>query len=262
MRIAVCIKQVPATHEVSIDPETKRIQREGIASELNPFDLYAVEQAVRLVAEVGGEVVALSMGPRQAQASLREAMAMGADRAVLLSDRAFAGSDTWATSYALACGIRSLGAVDLVLCGKQAIDGDTAQVGPGIAAHLGWPQVTYVSAMTDVSAERIVVKRMNEEGYEVVELTLPGVMTVVKDINVPRVPTLPSVLASRRADVPVRTAEAVGADPEQLGLGGSPTRVVKINPPPPRQGKTEVVEGTAAECARRIVHELRRRSIV
>jgi electron transfer flavoprotein beta subunit len=262
MRIVVCIKQVPATHEVSIDPETKRIQREGVEAVLNPFDLYAIEQGVQLVEQLGGECVAISMGPRQAEAALREALSMGADRAILLSDKAFAGSDTWATSYALSCAIRHVGDVELVLCGKQAVDGDTAQVGPGIAAHLGWPQVTYVSAMSDVTGRRLVVARMNEDGFETLEVDLPAVLTVVKDLNVPRVPTLRSCRAAHKAQIPIRTAAEIAADPDRLGLGGSPTRVVRIAPPPPRRGKTMTLTGTPRQCAERIVRELRGRSVL
>jgi electron transfer flavoprotein beta subunit len=262
MKIVVCVKQVPATHEVSIDPETKRIRREGVEAEMNPFDLYAVEQGVQLVERLGGETIAVSMGPPQAEAALREALSMGVDRAVLLSDKAFAGSDTWATSYALACAVGYVGDVDLVLCGKQAIDGDTAQVGPGIAAHLGWPQVTYVSAMPEASAGRLVVARMNEEGCETVEVRLPAVLTVVKDLNVPRVPTLRSCLAARKAEVPVVKAETIGAETDRLGLHGSPTRVVRIAPPPPRSGGTQIITGTARQCAETIVKELRNRSVL
>lgn len=262
MKIVVCIKQVPGTTEVSIDPETKRLVREGVEAVLNPFDLYAVEEAVKLAEEKGGSTLVLSMGPPQAEVSLREALACGADEAILLSDKTFAGSDTWATSYALACAIRKIGDVDLVICGKQAVDGDTAQVGPGIAAHLGWPQATYVSHCEPVSQEALRVCRMHEDGHDVVEIDLPAVLTVVKDINQPRVPTLLSCLASRKADLEIWTAEDLGADAAVLGLKGSPTRVVKTNPPPPRENETVVISGDAGDCAARLVHELRVRSLV
>lgn len=262
MKIVVCIKQVPATHEVSIDPETKRLKRESVEAEVNPFDLYAIEEGLRLRERFGGEVVALSMGPPQAQWALREALSMGVDRGLLLSDKAFAGSDTWATSYALARAVETVGAVDLVLCGKQAIDGDTAQVGPGIAAHLGWPQATYVSHVQDAGAKHLTVTRMNEDGHDVVQIDLPAVLTVVKDINTPRVPKLRDCRTALRAEVPVLTADAVRAEPARIGLDGSPTRVVKINPPPPRGGKTLVLDGPPAETARRLVHELRMKSLV
>ncbi|MBT4816191.1 MAG: electron transfer flavoprotein subunit beta/FixA family protein [Lentisphaerae bacterium] len=262
MRIVVCVKQVPAINEVSIDPETKRLKREGVESVMNPFDLYALEVALRMREQVGGSVIALSMGPKQAMRTVREAIAVGADSGVLLSDRAVAGSDTWATSYAIASTVRHLGNVDLVICGKQAVDGDTAQVGPGIAAHLRWPQVTYVSHVSAVSNTALTLARMHEEGSTVLEVTLPAVLTVVKGINQPRVPTLVSVLASRGADVPVLSAADIGADPERLGLNGSPTRVVKTGPPPPRAADTVILDGPARDAARRIVHELRMQSLV
>jgi electron transfer flavoprotein beta subunit len=262
MRIVVCIKQVPAVSQVSIDPETKRLKREGVEAVLNPFDLYAVEQAVLLREQFGGEAIALSMGPRQAENSVREAMSMGCDRGILLSDRAFAGSDTWATSYALACAIRTLGEVDLVICGKQAVDGDTAQVGPGVAAHLQWPQVTYVSKIREAAADNLVVERMHEDGADVLAVQLPAVITVVKDLNVPRVPTLRSVMRARRTPVPILGADQVGAKNDFLGLEGSPTRVVKTSPPPPRTGTTVVLDGTAEEAARRVIHDLRMQSLV
>ena len=262
MRIVVCVKQVPASSQVTIDPETKRLKREGVAAEMNPFDLYALEEALLLREKLGGRVMALSMGPKQAEATLRECLSMGADEAVLLTDRAFAGSDTWATSYALARAVEALGDTDLVLCGKQAIDGDTAQVGPGLAAHLGWPQVTYVSDVRQTEATHLVVERMNEEGFDVVEVRLPAVLTVVKDINTPRVPTLRACRAARRATVTTLTAQQVNADPANLGLGGSPTRVVKVGPPPARRRKTLVLDGPSESSAERLVHELRMHSIV
>src|SRR5665648_1119776 len=161
MKIVVCIKQVPATNDAKIDPETKRIIREDTKAILNPFDTYAVEEGVQLRDKFGGEVIALSMGPPKAEESLREAISVGVDRAILLSDRAFGGSDTWATSYALAKAIEKIGDVDLVICGKQSIDGDTAQVGPGIAAHLGWLQAAYVMAVEEISSSSIRVKRLS-----------------------------------------------------------------------------------------------------
>jgi len=262
MRIVVCIKQVPATNDASIDPETKRIVREGVKAILNPFDTYAVEEGVLLRERFGGEVVALSMGPPKAEAVLREAVSQGADRAVLLSHRAFGGSDTWATSYALACAIRTLGGADLVICGKQAVDGDTAQVGPGIAAHLGWPQATHVMKVRDATPQTLTAVRMHEDGYDVCELPLPAVITVVKDINQPRVPTLKGRLASQKITIPVWTPETIGADTAKIGLDGSPTRVVKTEPPPARHKATRRIEGTADACAAELVRELRKRSLV
>lgn len=262
MKIVVCIKQVPATSEAKIDLETKRIVREGLNAVLNPFDTYAVEEGVRLRDKFGGEVIVLSMGPEKAMSSLREAISVGADRGILLSDRAFGGSDTWATSYSLAKAIEKIGDVDLVICGKQAIDGDTAQVGPGIAAHLDWVQATYVMKVEDVSSKSIKVKRMHEDGYDICELDFPAVLTVVKDINTPRVPTLKGRLASNKAEIPIWKPSDIGAEIEKIGLNGSPTRVVKTSPPPQKSGVTKRIEGSPEECAKQLVHELRIRSIL
>jgi len=262
MKIVVCIKQVPATTEAKIDPETKRIVREGLKAILNPFDNYAVEEGVKLRDKFGGEVVVLSMGPEKALLSLREAISVGADRAVLLSDRAFGGSDTWATSYTLAKAIKKIGDVDLVICGKQAIDGDTAQVGPGIAAHLDWVQATYVMGVEEANSKSIKVKRMHEDGYDICEIDFPAVLTVVKDINTPRIPTLKGRLASLKIEIPVWGPSDIGADVGKLGLDGSPTRVVKALPPPPRNTVTKTIEGSPKDCAKQLVRELRLRSIL
>ena len=262
MRIVVCIKQVPATNDAKIDPETKRIVREGMKAILNPFDTYAIEEGVLLKTQFGGEVIVLSMGPEKAEFSLREAISAGADRAVLLNDRAFGGSDTWATSYALSKAIQKIGNVDLVICGKQAIDGDTAQVGPGIAAHLDWVQATYVMAVEKMTLSCITVKRMHEDGYDICELALPAVITVLKDINIPRVPTLKGRLAANRSEIPVWHPDDIGAEADKIGLNGSPTRVVKTQAPAPRHSSTMKIEGDPRESALQLVRELRLRSIL
>ncbi len=277
MKIVVCIKQVPGTNDAKIDPETKRIIREGIKATTNPFDSYALEEAVRIKERIGGEVIALSMGPPRADIVLREAISVGADRGILLSDRAFGGSDTWATSYALSKAVEKIGGVDLVICGKQAIDGDTAQVGPGIAAQLGWAQATYVMAISDIAkdgpaegsagepgragAGSFLARRMHEDGYDICRVRMPAVVTVVKDINQPRIPTLKGRLAAQKGEVVVWTAVDIGAEPGKIGLDGSPTRVVKTNPPPARQGATLKVTGTASECAEVLLRKLRSMSL-
>ncbi|HBQ64414.1 MAG TPA: electron transfer flavoprotein subunit beta [Clostridiales bacterium] len=262
MRIVVCVKQVPATNDARIDPETKRIVREGVKAILNPFDTYAVEEAVLLRNRFGGEVIVISMGPEKALASLREAISVGADRAILLSNRAFGGSDTWATSYVLARAIQKIGQVDLVICGKQAVDGDTAQVGPGIAAHLDWLQATNVNHVEDVTDRDMKVTRMHEDGYDVCELAFPAVLTVVKGINIPRVPTLRGRLASLKSEIPVWGPADIGTDIDKIGLEGSPTRVVKTEPPKPRSTATKKISGAAVDCAIELVRELRLRSIL
>lgn len=261
MNIIVCIKQVPDTTEVRINPETNTLVREGVASIINPFDLYALEEGVRLREARGGKVTVISMGPPQVEAALRETIALGADEAVLLCDRAFAGADTWATSYTLARAISRLEHFDLVICGKQAIDGDTAQVGPGIATLLDIPQAACVRKIIDISGETIRLERMVEEGYEVIEGRLPMLITVVKDINQPRLPSLKGKLKAKKTEIPVWGAEALEADPERLGLKGSATQVVRIFSPPARGGG-ELFTGEAAEAAAGLVAALRKAGVV
>jgi len=255
MHIVVCVKQVPDTARVRIDPDTGTLVRAGVPSVLNPPDTFAIEAAVRLREMLGGTVTALSMGPAQAEAVLREAVARGCDEGVLLSDRAFAGSDTWATSYALACAVRRMGDVRLVFCGKQAIDGDTAQVGPGLAAQLGWPQATYVRDISQAGEESLTVERLTDSGNEVVRVRLPAVLTVLKDLNLPRLPSLVSQMRGRRCPVPVWRAADLGAEPGLVGLSGSPTRVMKVRTPPPR-GECAMLDGDPERVARRLVELL------
>ncbi len=252
MKICCCIKQVPATTEVKIDPETKTLVREGVDSQINPFDLYALEEAVRTrekMIEAGEEssVTVITMGPPQAEDALREAITLGADDAVLLSDVAFKGADTWCTSYALAMALKKL-VPDVVFCGMQAIDGDTGQVGPGIAVHLNYAQAAYVAEIQSVDGKKMVAKRLIEEGYEVVEVKLPVVLTVVKEINEPRTPSLRGKMNAKKAEVPTWGAADIEAPEDRLGLLGSPTQVVKVMTPPCRSGG-EKLEGEPAELA-------------
>jgi electron transfer flavoprotein beta subunit len=240
MNIVVCIKQVPDTVDVKIDPKTNTLVREGVVSVINPFDMYAIEEGVRLKERFGGKVTVITMGPPQAQDALRDALSLGIDEAILLSDRAFAGSDTWATSMVLSRAIEKLGDVDLIICGKQASDGDTAQVGPGIAAHLNLPQATYVRKVdtvhVDTAPKMMVVERLLEEGYEMVELSLPALITVVKEINEPRMPSLKGKMRAKSAQIPVWTNKELGIEAAQMGLTGSPTQVMKIFTPPHKEG--------------------------
>ncbi|MDF1536187.1 MAG: electron transfer flavoprotein subunit beta/FixA family protein [bacterium] len=231
MNIVVCIKQVPDTTKVKINPETNTLMREGVDSIINPFDMYAIEEAVRLREAHGGTVTALTMGPPQAESALREAISLGVDEACLVSDRAFAGSDTWATAYTLAAAVSRLGQVDLILCGKQAIDGDTAQVGPSLADQLGIPFVAFVRKIRSVDSGEMVVERTFEEGYELVSMPLPGLMTVVKEINEPRLPSLKGKMRAKKAEIRTFAREDLEVQDPCLGLDGSPTRVVKIFSP-------------------------------
>jgi len=256
LNIIVCIKQVPDTTEVKINPETGTLIREGVPSIVNPFDTYAIEESLRLKEKFGGKVTVISMGPPQAVEALKEAVAMGADEAVLLSDRAFAGSDTWATAYTLSRAIRKLGAFDVILCGKQAIDGDTGQVGPGIARQLGVTQLTYVFKIQKLEPEArtIAVERLLEEGREVVEARLPVLLTVVKDINQPRYPTFLGIRRATKMQIPVwGAADLADVDTSKLGLKGSPTQVVKIFSPPKREGKVDMISADSLDQAAAIL---------
>jgi len=252
MDIIVCIKQVPETTEVRINPETNTLIREGVKSIINPFDMYAIEEGVRLKEKFGGKVTVITMGPPQAEAALREAISLGADEGILICDRAFAGSDTWATSYTLSGAIKKLGDFDLILCGKQASDGDTAQVGPGISAHLDIPQVTYVKKIEEVKDKLMRVERMMEEGYEIIETPLPAVLTVVKEINEPRLPSLKGMMKAKSAQIVHWSQKELNLDPQSIGLCGSPTQVMKIFTPPQRTGG-QILQGEISEVASKLV---------
>ena len=228
MNIVCCIKQVPNTAEVKIDPETNTLIRAGVESIANPYDIVALEAALAIKDRHGGMVIAISMGPPQAEEVLREAVALGADEGILLSDRAFAGADTLATGYTLMKAIEKIGQkapVDLVLCGKQAIDGDTAQVGPGIATRLGYTQFTYVAEIQEIDEKSrlITVKRKVEGGFEVIRGPLPAVLTVELELAKPRRAALPQLIYSLRTEIVFWNANAIQGDLEKLGLKGSPT---------------------------------------
>jgi len=241
MHFICCIKQVPDTAEVKIDPRTNTLIRSGVESISNPFDLVALEEAIQLKEKYGGKVTAVSMGPPQAETVLREALSLGADEAILLSDRSFAGADTLATSYTLVKAIEKLNRdnpVDLILCGKQAIDGDTAQTGPGMATRLGFTQFTYVVEVQwiDKSKREIQVKRKVEGGLEVIRGPLPALLSAELELAKPRRASLPLLIHSLRAEVKVWNAAAIQADPQKVGLKGSPTWVRRIFSPPIREG--------------------------
>jgi len=231
MRIVVCIKQVPDPEEAKMDESAGTVVREGVSLIINPFDLYAVEEALRVKESLGGEVITISMGPPQTMDALKETIAMGVDSAYLISDRAFAGADTLATSYTLSQAIKKIGDYNLLICGKQAIDGDTAQTGPGIAAHLSLPQITFVRKIEEIKDDYIRAERLTEEGYQVIESPLPALITVVKEINEPRLPTLRGKIRAKNIEVAILTPDDIEADKERIGLDGSPTQVVEIFTP-------------------------------
>ncbi|MBI5101719.1 MAG: electron transfer flavoprotein subunit beta/FixA family protein [Nitrospirae bacterium] len=254
MKIVVCVKQVPDTAEVRINPETNTLVRDGVPSIINPYDLHAVEAALQIREAAGGEVTTLTMGPPQAENALRETVSMGVDRAVLLTDRLFAGSDTWATAYTLYKGIEHLGA-DIILCGKQAIDGDTAQVGPEIAEFFGMPHIAYVRKIVEVGNDRIVVQRLMDDGFDVVESSLPVLLTVVREINVPRLPSLKGKMAAKKAGILKLSAADLKAEEENLGLKGSPTQVKNIFAPEAKANR-KVLSGSMEDNVAQLVNEL------
>jgi electron transfer flavoprotein beta subunit len=256
MHIVVCIKQVPDSAQIRVHPVTNTIMRQGVPTIINPSDLFAVEEALRLRDQHGGTVTILTMGPPMAEESLRKALTSGADRAVLLTDRFFAGSDTLATSYALASAIAKIGEtfepVDIVFTGKQTIDGDTAQVGPGIAKRLGLAQLTYVSrvAALDLAGGTIEVDRRAEGGVQALRTRLPCLITMLEGTNDIRRGSLPDALRAARAEIVVWSAEAAGIpDVAKCGLRGSPTVVKRVFAPSARAEKAAMVEPDGAATA-------------
>jgi len=260
MRIIVCIKQVPDSGEVRFDKETHSMIREGLPSIINPFDENAIEAALQLREEHGGEVIVLSMGAPHAEEQLRQSIAMGADRAILLTDRRFALADTLATAYSLSTAIKKIGDYDLLLFGKQAIDGDTAQVGPGVAEMLGLPQITYVREI-QVADGKVTAERVLEDSYEIVEAQLPALLTVVKEINEPRHASLRGVLKAKKAEVTIWKPEDIDAELAKIGIEGSACSVIETFTPEPRTG-TEKLSGTSEEIAEVLFARLRQQNVL
>lgn len=262
MKIIVCVKQVPDTNEVRIDPVKGTLIREGVPSILNPDDANALEAALALKeTNPGTSVAVLSMGPDQAKTMLRECLAMGADEAYLMSDRAFGGADTCATSTTLAAGIRKIGGADLIFAGRQAIDGDTAQVGPQVAMRLGLPVVTYVEAIEEVTETKAIVRRQLEDGYERIEITLPCLLTAVKELNEPRYMSVGGIVNAYEKDITVWNHTDVALDSTDCGLTASPTQVLRSFTPEPK-GRGKMLTGTVKEMAAELVNELREKHIL
>jgi len=266
LKIVVLVKQVPATDKVKMDEETGTMIRDGIESEVNPLDLYAIEEAVRIKERIGDEVeiIVISMGPKKAVEAVRSAIALGCDKGYLLNDKKFAGSDTWVTAYALSTGIKNLVKdFDMILCGERATDGETGQVGPEVGAYLDLPVLAYVSKIEEIADGKIRAHRAVEGGHEVVEAPLPLVMTVVKEINNPRMPNFKGKMKAKKMEIPLVTAEDIGADEDRLGLKGSPTRVVKIfRPQVARSGKIVHADNNPEEAIKGLVAFLQQKSII
>ena len=246
MHFVVCLKQVPDTSEVRVDPETNTLIRKGVPSIINPYDAHALEEAMRLKDKLGGKVTIISMGPMQTREAIKKAMSFGADRAILLSDRHFGGSDSLATAYILSTALKKVNEtepIDLVLAGKEAIDGDTAQTGPGIAQRLGFPQLTYVIRIREMTESNITVERKTEAGRQVVEAQLPALITVEKELNEVRYASLPDLMKAAQYIPDIWDSNSLIFDATQMGLKGSPTSVSRIFAPLGRSGG-EIIDGT------------------
>ncbi|EDS78337.1 electron transfer flavoprotein subunit beta [Clostridium botulinum C str. Eklund] len=255
MNVIVCVKQVPATTKVKMNKETNTIIREGIESIINPFDTFAIEEALRIKDKFNSKVTAISMGIPNTSILLKQTMSLGVDEAYLLSDRAFAGADSLATAYTLSMGIQYINDYDLIICGKQATDGDTAQVGPSLAGKLNIPYITYVSEIKELKEGYIRCKRLIENGYEIIESTLPALITVVEDINVPRLPSIKNLRESFDKKVIMLTANDINADTTLTGLNGSPTQVVKTFIPK-YDITSEIIDGNPDRQASELVDKL------
>ncbi|MDC7124961.1 MAG: electron transfer flavoprotein subunit beta [Spirochaetales bacterium] len=262
MKIIVCVKQVPDTNEVKIDPKTGTLIREGVPSIMNNDDANALEAALKIKdAEPSTHITMVTMGPPQADVMLREGLAMGADEAVLVSDRLVAGSDTWATSNCISAAIKKIGDYDLILAGRQAIDGDTAQVGPQIAEKLGLPQVTYVEDL-EIEGDKLTVKRALEDGYEMIEVKLPCLLTAIKELNEPRYMSVPGIFSAYKKDITVWGAADLELSADIVGLDASPTNVYRSFTPEPK-GKGKMIDGdTPAELVSGLLSELKAKHLV
>lgn len=252
---------MPRTTEINIDPANNRLIREGVEGIINPLDSYAIEEAVRLKERFGGKVTAITMGPPQAEQALRETVSLGVDEAILLSDAAFAGSDTLATSLVLAVALKKIASYDIVVCGKQTLDGDTGQVGPELAQRLNIPFVAYVRKIDDIKDGSVRAERMIEDGYELVESPLPCVISVIKEINVPRLPSLRGMMKAKSIKIPRWTAQEMGIEPDIVGISGSATRVIRVFHPQ-RGGKGEIIQGNAENQVEQLIQKLQQKQLI
>ena len=260
MNIIVCIKQVPNTTEVKIDQKTGRLIREGVPSIINPEDKNALEEALRIKEKYNSKVTVLTMGPPQAEDALREALAIGADEAILLCDFKFAGSDTWATANALKAAIKTIGSYNLILCGRQAIDGDTAQVGPQLAEALQIPQITYAQKI-DLINKKVKAERELEDGYEIIEAQLPALVTCTSNLNTARYPTLQGIEESFNKTLIKWAAKDVNARDEDIGIKSSPTNVKKTFSPQAK-GQGAMLKGSIKEMAQEVIEKLKEKEII
>lgn len=257
MNILVCIKQVPDSNKVEVDPVTGVLKRNGVESKMNPYDLYAIETALRIREKLGGSITALTMGPNQAAGVIREAFAMGVDHGVLISDRKFGGADVLATSYTISQGIKKSGTYDLILCGKQTTDGDTAQVGPEVAEWLGLPSLSNVSKVVELKDSSMVVEMDMTQEIEIAEIEYPCLLAVDKDIFIPRLPSFVKKQETKDREITVITlADLEDRDEKHYGLNGSPTQVQRIFPPQVNNHR-EVWDGDGSELTVQLLNKLK-----
>ncbi|MFW9988543.1 MAG: electron transfer flavoprotein subunit beta/FixA family protein [Candidatus Odinarchaeota archaeon] len=262
MKFIVCVKQVPDTTEVKIDPETNTLIREGVPSILNPFDQFALEEAIK-IRQKGDKIVVISMGPPQAKKALLKCLALGADEAILLSDKDFAGADTWATSYTLARSVRKIGEFNIIFCGLQAIDGDTAQVGPEIAAQLGIPQITYVESVEKVEGKKLTAKVQTDEGYKIVEAKLPVLITGITPSSFePTNPPMMSIMKANKKPFSTWNADDLGGNKDDYGLNGSLTEVIKVYSPPARQQGVVIEEEIPEAAVQKLIELLSKDKVI
>jgi electron transfer flavoprotein beta subunit len=261
MKIIVCIKQVPDVTEVKWDPETGSLIRKGVPSIINPNDRNAIEAALQLKERHGGEVTVLSMGPSQVEEALREALGMGADKAIQLTDKRFAGSDTWATAYTLGLAVKKIGQYDLIICGKEAIDGMTAQVGPQLAEYLDIPQLTY-AAHIEIADSKVRVKQKLGDCLRLLEAPMPALITIEREAYQPRVAPMDTILEAYGKEIPVWNPEDLNGKEDNFGLKGSPTRLRRVYTPKLIKGRVEMLEGGPEEAARQLVGKLKEKYII
>ncbi len=261
MNIVVCLKTVPEVREVKVDRATATLVTDGLKRIVNPLDAYALEEGVRQKEKNGGKVTVVSMGPKQSADALKESLSLGVDEAILLSDDVFAGADSWATAYTLAAAIKKIGQADLIICGRQALDGETGQVGPQLAELMGLPVITNVSQIEEIDGGILRSRRLIDEGYTVIQATLPAVITVSKSINVPRLPSLRSILKSKSAVIPVWGLKELELDPAKAGLSGSFTQVTRVFYPE-RVRHSTVFQGELTEQVEALCDKLKSAGIV
>ena len=260
-KIIVCVKQVPGQTDAMMDYEKGTLIRDGIIAEVNPFDMYAIEEAIRLKERYGGEIEVISMGPPQSETSLKEALAMGCDNAILLTDKKFAGADTLATAYTLASGIRKIDTYDLIICGLKTTDGDTGQVGPSLAEELGIPFIGYIRKILNFEEKSICLERSLDDYYEIVKSKLPVVITVTKEANEPRYPSFKRQRMAKEASILIWGSEDLDSDMKKFGTEGSPTNVIKIFPPPSRR-KGELIKDKPNNQAKIILEKLKEKKLI